>query len=412
MRVHVQITGRRIAPFGDAPGDVRIANQSLADWQARAFREAGLTVVEAPEAPCLVVPDTLFTTGPVLRRFVDGAQGRNAVLGLAESVFGRRACHVQPGVEPVDGGWRFDAVRFVSGGDEPATTVWIDPEEQVVDFDLPAVFRPPDGDVRVALARHPVLTIHHWVHILWANQAAGASEARRAPWYLTAWRVFWAILRTRSLNRWRILGRMNTIGRGCDIHPTAVVEGSQLGDNVRIGPYARVLFSRVGDGAHIMPCAQVEVSTIGERATVAQKCFLRLCVLYPDSFAGQDVLQASVLGRGVLLTGGSYSLDLNFDQDIRVLLDGKPQGTGGRFLGAAFGHGARVGAGVWLASGRAIPNHTVILGPPDQVIVRVPEHTEVGTIYANDHGTLAPTGRALGSSPPPTFDTSGPPIGR
>ena len=43
---------------------------------------------EMPDAaPCLVIPDTLFTDGHVLRRFLDGAAGRDAVLVLARSRF-------------------------------------------------------------------------------------------------------------------------------------------------------------------------------------------------------------------------------------------------------------------------------------------------------------------------------------
>lgn len=388
MRVFVTQTGRRVAPFDDAPGDVLVGNRPLRDWQEEAFREAGLTRIDAPEAPCLCVPDTLYTTGPALRRFLDGAAGRNAHLVLRTSTFGRQCCHVQPGVTPVDDGWRFEHVRFVSGGPEPSIDVVVDPEEHVVALDVPRALRPNDDPPTISLPRHPVLTVHHWAHVLWANQACAASLARRTPWYVTAWRAVWAIVRARSFNRWAILGKMNRIGRGCDIHPTAVIEGSTLGDGVKVGAFARVLFSTLADGVEVMPGAHVEASTLGTGAAVAQGTHLRLCVLYPEAFAGQAVLQASVLGRRVMLTFASYSLDLNFEREIRVPLDGALWPTGTRFLGAAFGHRARIGADVWLASGRAVPNDAVVLGPEDAVITRLPDHVPAGSVWRNAAGRL------------------------
>ncbi len=386
--VYVEPTGRRIAPFGDAPGEVPIANRPLAVWQAEMLADAGLVRVDAPVPPCLIVPDTLFATGEVLRRLVAGAGGRNAVLGLATSRFGEGTAHVQPGVHAVDGGWRFDAVRFVSGGDEAPVVVFVDPDEQLFTLKLPKVFG-GDGETAIALPRHPVITLHHWVHILWANQAAGSLEVRRVPRWRGVLRVLWAVIRARSLNRWRVLGKLNTIGRGCDIHPTAIIEGSTLGDNVTVGPLARVLFSRVGDGANILHGAHVEASTIGPGASVAQLSGVRLCVLYADAFSGQTLVQASVLGRGVVTTQASYAIDLNFDRNIRVPLDGALHDAGTRFLGSAFGHGARIGTGVWLASGRAIPNGAFVMRDPRGVIAHVPESAGEAPLI-NVEGRLRP----------------------
>lgn len=389
MKVYVEPSHRRIAPFDDPPSEVLVANRTLGEWQARMFREAGLTVVDRLEPPCLVVPDTLFTTGEVLSRFVAGAAGRNAVLVLGQSLFAQKTTFVQPGVHEVEAGWRFDAVRFVSGGDEPAQPVVIDPEEARFPVRLPPQF---GGPTEIALPRHPVMTLHHWVHILWANQAAGSLEARSVPRWKGVLRVIWAFLRCWSFDKWRILAKLNTIGRNCDIHPTAVIEGSTLGDGVFVGPHARILFSRIGDGASIFSGAEVELSTVGEGATVAQRSGVRLCVLYPEAFASQFLMQSCVLGRGTLTVPGSFSIDLNFDQEIRVPMDGALHSTGTHFLGSAFGHGCRIGTGVWLASGRAIPNNTVVIREPGGVIAKVPEAAAEGPMI-NEDGSLAPLHR-------------------
>jgi carbonic anhydrase/acetyltransferase-like protein (isoleucine patch superfamily) len=391
--VFVAPTGRQVAPFDEPPGDLLIANRPLAAWRDEAIRDAGLVRIDEPKPPCLVIPDALFTNGVVLRRFVDGAGGRDAVLVLGRSRFADATTPVQPEVEAVEAGWRFHAVRWVSGRGEAPVDVVVDPEEHLHTVKLPALF---GGPVPIGLPRHPVLTVHHWVHLLWANQAAEAMIVRRMPAWRGLLRVLWAVLRARSVNPWRVMARLNTIGRRCDIHPTAIVEASTLGDGVTVGPYARVAFSRIGDGATIMSGAEVEASTVGEGATVGQRCGLRMCVVYPDAMASQILMQACLIGRRTLTVPGSYSIDLNLDREIRVMLDGALHSTGTRFLGSAFGHDCRIGTGVWLASGRTIPNGTVLIRDPALVIHRVPEVAPGEGPLVNVSGKLEPVGRGAG----------------
>ena len=389
IRVHIAASGRHIEPFGDPAAEIPIQNRPLGEWQKLAIAVAGLELAPTPTPPCLVIPDNLFASGGCLRAFVDGAAGRDAVLVLADSVFARRTTPLQQRVVAIDGGYRFDDVRFVSGSDAEPVAVVVDPDEKVVEIPLPVRYTDAEK-LELSLPRHPVMTLHHWAHILWVNQAAGAMTVRATPRATLAARVAWAVLRSLSINRWKVLGRLNRIGRKCDIHPTAVVEGSTIGDGVTIGPFARVLFSNVGDGALVMAGAQVEASVLGPRSMVAQATVLRLCVLYDGAVAGQQVMQQCVLGRGAITTLAAYSIDLNFDRDVRVPLDGTLQSTGTRFLGAAFGHGCRIGTGLWLASGRMIPNGCFVVRHPSQVIQRVPVPLAAGVALANDDGTLRP----------------------
>ena len=399
MNVFVQPTGRRIDPFGDSPGEVLILNRPLSAWQRDALVGAGLTPIDRPQPPCLIIPDALFTTSGALRAFVDGAAGRDAVLVLKQSVYGKNSVPVQPGVTPCDLGWRFEEIRFVSGRGDPAVDVVVDPDEQVVKMPLPTHYV-GSGEIEIPFPRHPLMTIHHWVHILWANQVAGSIELRATPKWKFILTGLWALLRARSFNRWRLLGKANTIGKNCDIHPTAIIEGSTLGDGVSVGPYARVLFSRLGDKVGVMAGAMVEACTLGDRSMVSQQTVVRFCVLYPEAIASQYLMQQCVLGRRAVTTGGAFSMDLNFDGPIRVPLDGKLHSTGTQFLGSAFGHGARIGTGHWLASGRAVPNETFLIRDPRQVIARIsPDLAGQGPLI-NDQGTLRPL--AAGPDPETT----------
>jgi hypothetical protein len=392
IKIHVTASGRRIEPFGDPPRDVRIQNRPLADWQADMIEKAGFKCIDSVEPPCLQVPDTLFTTGQVLRRFVDTAAGRNAVLVLQDSVFARRTTPVQPFVVRCNLGFRFDTVRFISGGDEPPVEVPSDPEERLVHIPVPASLA-GQTKIEFSLPRHPVITLHHWVHILWANEAAGGMLARNTPAAELARRGVWAFLRTLSLNRWKLLGKINDVGRGCDIHPSAVIEGSTLEDGASVGPFARVLFSRIGRNAVVMAGAQVEASVVGEGATVCQHTTVRLCVLYPGAVAGQRLMQMCILGHDVVTVEGAWSIDLNLERDCRVPLDGLLHSTGTRFLGSAFGHRSRVGTGFWLAHGRMIPNDALVVCAPDQVISRISSDLPSGVPLSNSGGTLRPADR-------------------
>ncbi|MFN7972747.1 MAG: hypothetical protein U0166_10425 [Acidobacteriota bacterium] len=389
MKVHVEPTGRSIEPFGDPPSSALVLDRPLSSWQDEAIASAGLARAGALEPPCLVVPDALFASAGALRAFVDGAAGRDAVLVLKDSVFGRKTTPVQPHVVRVDAGHRFEKVRFVSGRGEPPVDVVVDPDESVLKVPLPSRFA-DGGALELPLPRHPVMTLHHWIHILWANQAAGAMVTRSVPRWKAAARIFLAVARSFSIDKWEVLARLNRVGRKCDIHPTAVLEGATLGNGVTVGAFARVLFSQIGDGATVMPGAHVEASTVGARATVAQGTTIRLCVLYPEAIASQETMQMCLLGRGAVTTLGSFSMDLNFEREIRVPLDGVLHGTGTRFLGSAFGHGCRVGTGIWLASGRMVPNGSSVVRDPRDVVSRIPPDLPAGATLANDGGTLRP----------------------
>ena len=269
-----------------------------------------------------------------------------------------------------------------------AREVVVDPDEKVIEFQPPGQYFEGHDQVIISLPKNPVMTVHHWVHILWANQTAAASGLRNGSGWRTVLKVLWAFLRCMSFNHWRLLSKLNSIGRGCDIHPTAVVEGSSLGDGVTVGPHARILFSHVAKGATIMAGAHVEASTLGERSLVAQQTFLRMCVLYPQATAGQILMQQCVLGRQVVTVPGAYSIDLNLENDIRVPLDGKLHSTGTRFIGSCFGHGARMGTGHWLASGRMIPNESFVVHHPGGVITQIPKDLPPRTPLFNDGGKL------------------------
>ncbi|MFN3198694.1 MAG: hypothetical protein ACE366_09830 [Bradymonadia bacterium] len=386
MNVFIEPSGRLIEPFLDPPGASPIQGTELYEWQARAFREAGLTVVESPKPPCLVVPDTVLITSSGIRRFIEGCAGKNGVLVLKSSVFGDQTVPVQPHVIPVDAGWRFEKIRCLYSEGECADVLF-DPEEKIISMPTPEYYI-GISEMKMGIPKHPVMTLHHWVHILWANQLMGGWEALATPMWKWVVRGLWAAVRSLSVNKWKVLGKMNVIGRGCDIHHTAVVEGCKIGDGASIGPHCFVRASTIGAGSTLMAGAQVELSVLGERCIVTQQTVLKSCVLYPEAVASQYLMQLCVLGRQVVTTGGAFTMDLNFEGDIRVPLDGALHSSGQRVLGGAFGHRCRIGTGFWMASGRMVPNDYFLIRDPSQVLAKLPPDLQ-------DQGPLKVAGRIL-----------------
>jgi acetyltransferase-like isoleucine patch superfamily enzyme len=388
-RVFIAPSLQIVAPFNDPPGDIMIANRRLEDIQDDAIQRAGFQRASGPEPPCLVVPDNLYFNAGTLAQFAAGAAGRNAVCVLKNSLYAEHTAPVQRDLDRTPDGWRFSKVRFLSGGSEDAVDVVVDPEEKELSFDVPEYYLGQD-EIRMGLPRFPLMGVHHWCHILWANQVAPAVEARNRGKIYWTFTLLWAALRALSFNKWKVLAKMSRIGRKCDIHPTAIIEYSTIGEGVTIGAGAQVRFSTVGAGATIMAGALVEFSTVGEKCIVSQHCILEYSVLYPEAVSGHSMIQLSVLGRRAVTTRGSLCIDLNFHGDIRVPLDGTLHSIGQRTLGSAIGHRTRLGTGFWIASGRAIPNDYFIIRRPQEILVRIPEDLADRNPLTVSGGTLVP----------------------
>lgn len=406
MKTKVYLTpSPPVEPFNDAAADIQIGNRSLSEWQSSCFDALGLERASTREPPCLMIPENCFMSIGALRQFLAQVDGRNSVLVLGESRFAKGSTPVQRDVVRTEKGWRFNGIRFLCDDEQPAVDVVVDPQELKIDVPINNPYL-DDEQVEIGLARNPVIQLDHWVHVLWANQIVGGMIALETPKWLWAVRLVWAVLRRFSLNKWKILSGLNQVGKGCDIHPTAVVEGSTIGQNVTIGPYARVLMSHLDDGAVVMAGAQVEFCTLGSQAMVSEHSVLRFSVLYPKAVASQSLMQQCVLGRSAVTTSGAFTMDLNFDREVRVPLDGKLHDTGQHFLGCAFGHGARIGTGFWLASGRSIPNDYFLIRDPKQTLSSIPVTLPTHTPLLVQGRTLVPIQiqSTSGSSEKPQID--------
>lgn len=372
-------------------GDTPILDRPLSQWQAEAFADAGLAVTSTLDPPCLVVPDTLFASSGALRAFVDGAAGHDAILVLKHSEFARMTTPVQPGVHEVDAGYRFEAVRFVSGRNEEPRLVVVNPHEQLVEVDLPRAAL-ISRRTTVGVPRDFAMTLHHWVHILWANQVAGPYRAWTNPPRRTRLQALRALVPGRSADTEAARRTLSTFGKGCDIHPTAVVEGSRLGDGVTVGPYAYVAFSHLGDGVSVSLGADVQFSVLGRKTFVSPYGLIHFSLFYPDTIAG-FFGQLSITGSDAV-TAGVRIQNPDAGEDVQVELDGVLYSTGLEFLGVAFGYRSQLGGGTYVQAGGAIPNDYLIISEIPGSLSRIPPGLEGRGPLSVVEGTLRPSGPA------------------
>ncbi|MBN2800762.1 MAG: hypothetical protein JXX28_16595 [Deltaproteobacteria bacterium] len=224
-------------------------------------------------------------------------------------------------------------------------------------------------------------TITHWSHLMRVSLmaiAARAEGARRTfeamPWWRKGWEALKLLARVRSINPYRLAGGLSERGRRCRVHPTAVVEASILGDDVEIGPFAVVRASVIGDGAKIGEHCRVNVSSVGARAQLSRGATLNLSVMMDEAFISQgNGFQGCVFGRQAFVAWGATAFDLTFGRDIQVWHKGLRASSGVRFLGAAFGHRAKVMPHVIIGYGEEIANDGFLVADPEQVARRIPQ---------------------------------------
>ncbi len=379
--------GRSFGPFGDAVRDAPVLNSPLRDVQARAIAAAGLRLADGAPAnePYLCFGDCTWFTAEALRRFVAGGPGR---LRVDDPDFLRDTGPLQP-----TRGLYFLAVR--QAGQAPG----FDGPERVVDLGLrhspakpphPAFAHAYRGDV--ALGAAMVHELWHWSHVTRVNLLALAAQAEDA-------RVIWdtgglmariglilpVLWRAKSLHPAALARALLPIPKSAKIHPTAVIEACVIEEDVEIGPFACVRGSVLGRGCKVDAYASLNLAVVGPGAQVGRGAMVNLCVLYAGAFVSSGGgFQMCVFGRDSFVAMTAMMLDLSFGRTIRVDTEDGRADTDGYFLGGAIGHRAKIGAGVRIGYGVAIPNDTLLVAPSGDLVRRVEPGEPGEAVWAVD----------------------------
>jgi hypothetical protein len=287
-------------------------------------------------------------------------------------------------------------VRLAPGGPitptriAAARRVEIDPKERLLRFDVPRSQFGVDA-IELPLSDRLVLPCGHWLQLLWANLLAlgpflwreliGQNPLLAIP------RLLWAWLRARSFDPKRIGAQLGRRGARCRVHPTAVVEGSWLGDDVTIGALAVVRGCVLADGAIVEELAHVEGSFLAPGAAAQRMALVKYTVLR-EGAAGAGAMQMSVLDRGAAVKYNALLMDQVLRGSVRVQSGGGLHKAPFGLAGVCVGEGTLIAAAVLIAPGRALPPGLLIVPDPDSVVGQIPAGLS-GRVTAR-HGRLEP----------------------
>jgi hypothetical protein len=410
MRAFLAAADALVSPL-DAPArDALILDRSLAETMARELRAVGLETVpvasleegeqRAKREPggAFVLLDSVLASRTVVRRFVRTAQRRpgavSVVCALPRALATDYLSHLD-GLTPAEskaGGPVWTAPFFFIRGEallSKAELLLLPFKEQIIRLPAPVgVFGM--AEYPVGISESYLCNASHWVHVLRANASAIAG------WWFD--RLRWGVVLGRAWVAWRVVcgfpwlgGRLGSslkhVAFRARVHHTANLELTVVQKGAVIGANATIKNSFVAERAIIGEGARIFGTVIGPGAIVAANSVVAGSVVYPAAFAGQLFMQLSLLGREAAAFTNSNFFDLNFTRNIRVLHRGRFSDSGSRFLGACLGPGARVSAGVWLASGREVPKGALLVKPPGEAVGKLGA-LEPGVAYTVRDGAL------------------------
>jgi hypothetical protein len=356
-------SAKKLHAFGDRVEDIPLLGERLEDFQKRALAAAGFDLrgdvesLESAPQGSLVYAEDLVVTEALLRKiaarwaeFLKGA--RSLRFGLKDNEFNRT--YVLPHEEGPSGGQQLFPLfaKLTQSSSFPDEIL----AQEVIPFGLPI----PKQMVKEGYLHYPLC--EEWMsrmaspfHVLQANLALNSSRGfsviRRVPEFLRR-----RLLSMGTKDFYRGLGRLNRIGKNCRIHPTALLEGAVIGDNVTIGAYAVVRMSHVGAGTHIEDQACVRYSVLGEGNFIAQGNHVHLCLSYSDAFLIHGPYQFSVFGASTAVMA-VINCDVRLDEaTIKIPTDVGVLDSRLGLMGVAYGHRAKVGGGNIIAPGRIVPN--------------------------------------------------------
>ena len=363
-------SGRTLYGFGDAIADVPLTGIPLADFQRAAVEAAGAEFHDVsdesdiPDEQYVILDEPVFLSKQAARYITECAKQSSKSLRfcLRDNELNRR--FVLPCSANTEDYLKFP-VYYRHGDDGPLTDQFI-PQKIYENWSpLPRQIV-PGGKYRVDHCDTIVATIDSPFHLLQANMYLNMDQSR---WLrkLAFWKRDEDTPHISAFLYYRSLKLLNRIGKGCRIHPTAVVEGAVIGDGVTIGAHALVRLSHVGAGTVIDDQASVTYSVLGKNNHIANKNHISFCMTYDDVFLIHGPYQFSVFGEGSSVFA-TINCDVRMDQ--RTIRIRGPEGlydSRQHLLGIAYGHGAKMAGGNIVAPGQIVPNgHTQL--PPDFIV--------------------------------------------
>ena len=365
MRVYIIQSKKKIEPFSVEIGSILIKNKELGVLQKEAFLNLKLEPITIKyyseindSSEYVVLDEDLYFEVELLKEFIDKSRklGRKTVCALKSGVFTLRTISYVQETKKQDNYIEYNLWYYPSKNlrENVCKPIVFNPDEVLESIHLPKHIC-ESGRYAMPLTKKVIIQINHWSNLWAANLSSVLAMLSRLS-QTNKIKIMSIVLKTCSTNRWKISSLLNDIGKDCDIHPTAYIEGSVVGNNVIIGAGAVVRGAIIGDNSFVGNGVVIETSVVGENCTILNGHIL-YSVLYPSVFTVTHMISASLIGGNSFIGSGAVLTDFRLDgKTMFVMKEGKKVDSGNIFLGCCLGDDVYLGSGCIVAPGRIIPS--------------------------------------------------------
>lgn len=389
MRKIILRDRRKIPPFNEPARDLSVLNKPLwlhhrdilGSYTTEEREVESINEIEKDREETLVYRDNLYFDDVFIEEFItrakDSGKACQVAFALDDRAITGQAIYLQRGIRRQGNYFVADLWYYPYGIEPVVRPLVIDTAPRRIGFyHVPTHMSDAYGDLVYHLPTKPFLSIEHWMHILHANIdfgifAIGARyENRLNKDAGLALKLLWRGM----LERKQVLTTSGIVemGKGCDIDPTAVIQGpSFIGNNVNIGPGVIVRNCIIGDNVTIDHGCQLMLSVVGNGTFLPFRAALYRTVLMPECMVAQNTcLQMCVVGRESFIGAGSTFTDFYLvDRPIRALFGGRLEETGMTAIGGAVGHNVRIGSGMIVMPARMIESDVILIPSAERRII-------------------------------------------
>ena len=250
-------------------------------------------------------------------------------------------------------------------------------------------------DMRAYVIDYYGIQVEHWFDLLTASSLYCREyvAALLRPFHRVL--PHWLMTHVTSWSWFR--QRCNSIGKRTRIHPTAILEGCVVGDDVVIGPFAYLRSSVIGNGAVIRERSTLTMSFVGEGAFV-MGCDVANSYIGPETAIFAPAVYNVVFGeRGLLGGSGGFADFLVGSGPIVANIAGTKVQSNLTFLGSAVGDDCFVGTNMIFAPGQTIPDGTKVF---DHGLVKFTPTTSGGNYVVAGSDVIQVPDSFMGSTRP------------
>ncbi len=369
MKIYRIISGTKLYSFGDDIGAVPILASTLGETQNQIVRHHGFLITDVSkeedisDRTYLVFREDLFFTDTFFSEILKKVKEATSSLqfSLAQNDFNQR--YILPFSKEEKGDYRFD-FKYIHDRKEVKPCYL---PQKLYEFDVILPEQIVKGRrfpmPQCACFAAPIISPFHLLQVniaLNLNRSIKIQQGTLKGYFKHLKGRLGVFFFTRGLKR------LNKIGKNCFIHPSAIIEGSVIGNNVRIGANSIVRMSYIGDDCSISDNVVVTNSVLANKTYISNSNYIELCMTYEEAFLIHGPYQFSIFGKNsacFAVINCDFRLDqqnIKIPTSIGVIDSQQP------LLGIAYGHRSKTGGGSIIAAGRIVPND-LFIHPPGSI---------------------------------------------